>query len=89
MAVVVGLPLTTAGHEGEMSRVAREIARKLSLSIDRPVFLQDERATSWDAKGQMWAAGLTPDETRRQVDSVAAALILADFLDRLKAEIQR
>lgn len=85
-AVVVGLPLTSAGDESEMSRTAREIARKLGLSLHIPVFLEDERATSWEAKGRMWQAGKTPTEMKGQIDAEAAAIILADFLDRLKAQ---
>ena len=41
VAIVIGLPLNTDGSESEMSLNAREIARKLDLSIKIPVRLQD------------------------------------------------
>ena len=82
-ALVIGLPLEFGGGESDMSREAREMARKFDLSIEVPVFLQDERATSYEAKARLWAFGNGPNESRRKVDSEAAAIILSDFVDRL------
>ena len=83
-ALVIGLPLRTDGGESEMSGIARDMARKFDLSLDVPVFLQDERVTSYDAKARLWGSGKSPSETRDLVDSEAAAIILGDFLDRLR-----
>jgi len=85
-ALVIGLPLESDGTESEMSREARDMARKLSLSLDIPVLLQDERVTSYEAKGRLWEAGKDLAETRKLVDSEAAAIILTDFLDRLHTQ---
>src|SRR5690606_3433758 len=41
--VVVGLPLTLRGEEGEQARRAREFARRLEERVDVPVELWDER----------------------------------------------
>jgi len=80
VAVVVGLPLGSDGSESIMSVEARDIARKLHLSLDVPVFLQDERVTTYEARRRIWARGETVDA----VDSEAAAVILGDFLDRMR-----
>jgi putative Holliday junction resolvase len=82
-AVVIGLPLESDGSESEMSVLARQWARKFGLSLDVPVFLQDERVTSYEAKGRLWSRGHDTVEARGLVDSEAAAIILADFLDLL------
>ena len=82
-ALVVGLPLESDGTESEMSLIARDMARKFALSLDIPVFLQDERSTSYEAKSRLWRQGKTLIESRSLVDSEAASIILADFLDRL------
>lgn len=82
-ALVIGLPLNFDGTESEMSAEARRIARNFSLSLDIPVILQDERATSYEAKKRLWEQGADLTETRRLVDSEAAAVILADVLDQL------
>lgn len=81
-ALVIGLPLNTDGSESEMSAEARRLARNFGLSLDVPVFLQDERVTSYEAKGRLWKSGVGTNESRGLVDSEAAAIILADFLDR-------
>lgn len=82
-ALVIGLPLESDGTESEMSQEARLFARKFSLSLSIPVFLQDERVTSYEAKGRLWEKGIGLKESRKFVDSEAAAIILSDFLDRL------
>ncbi|MBK6751316.1 MAG: Holliday junction resolvase RuvX [Pyrinomonadaceae bacterium] len=82
-ALVIGLPLRSDGGESEMSSEARSMARRFSLSLEIPVYLQDERVTSYEAKSRLWQRGLDVKESRSQVDSEAAAIILSDFLDRL------
>jgi putative holliday junction resolvase len=83
VALVVGLPYNFDGTESEMSREAREMARKFALSLSVPVFLQDERATTYEARGRLWTLGIEGDVLRKQVDSEAASIILTDFLTRL------
>ena len=79
-ALVIGLPLNTDGSESEMSAEARRMTRNFSLSLEIPIFLQDERVTSYEAKSRLWEQGKTLKETRSLVDSEAAAIILSDFL---------
>lgn len=83
-AMVIGLPLNTDGTESEMSTEARRMARNFSRSLDIPVFLQDERVTSYEAKGRLWGQGRSLSESRALVDSEAAVIILDDFLARTK-----
>ena len=85
-ALVVGLPYNFDGSESEMTAEARDMARKLSLSLDVPVYLQDERATTYEARGRLWKAGLDAEEMRDAVDSEAASIILSDFLDRVQTK---
>jgi putative Holliday junction resolvase len=82
-AVVVGLPLNTDGSESSMSAEARDMAAKFGLSLNIPIFLQDERVTSYEARKRLWDRGIKPDDTKRLVDSEAAAIILTDFLESL------
>jgi putative Holliday junction resolvase len=84
-ALVIGLPLNTDGSESPMSENARGLARNCSLSLEVPVFLQDERVTSYEARRRLWEQGVKPSETRKFVDSEAAAVILSDFIDRKSA----
>ncbi len=83
-ALVIGLPYNFDGSESEMSAEARRLARNFSLSLEVPVYLQDERATSYEAKSRLWERGVSLKDTQKKVDSEAAAIILSDFLDRLQ-----
>lgn len=83
VALVVGLPYNFDGSESEMTAEARDMARKFTLSLDVPVYLQDERATTYEARGRLWKAGLEGGRMRATVDSEAASIILSDFLGRL------
>ena len=82
-ALVIGLPLESDGSESVMSAEARSMARKFALSLLIPVFLQDERVTSYEAKRRLWQSGVNVKNARKLVDSEAAAIILADFIDRI------
>lgn len=81
-ALVIGLPLGLDGTEKSAAIEIRRQARNLGLSLQLPVFLQDERLTSVEAEGELRAAGYAADEIRARIDSEAAALILRDFLAR-------
>lgn len=81
-AVVIGLPLDSSGFETHMTAEAIDIARKLSLSLAIPVFLQDERMTSYEAKGRRWERG----KSIEKIDSEAASIILTDFMGRIKSD---
>ena len=82
VGLVLGLPYNTDGTESEMSREARRLARNFSLSLDIPVFLQDERVSTYDARGRLWKLGLSEKEIRQKLDAEAAAIILSDFIER-------
>lgn len=88
VGLVLGLPLETDGTESEMSLEARRLARNFSLSINIPVFLIDERLTSYEAKGYLTKLGLSVEEIWDRVDSEAAAIILSDFIS-LRNELKK
>lgn len=82
VALVLGLPLEFEGGESEMSAEARRLARNFSLSIEIPVYLQDERVSTYEARGNLWEKGFSEKEIRETLDAEAAAIILRDFIDR-------
>jgi len=83
VALVIGLPLESDGSDSAMTAEARDMSRKFALSLAIPVFLQDERVTSYEAKARLWSEGISLSDARDLTDSTAAAIILADFLDRV------
>jgi putative holliday junction resolvase len=80
VALVLGLPYNFDGTESEMSEDARRLAKNFALSLDAPVFLQDERITSIEAKNLLYEQGYGEKEILKRIDSEAAAIILNDFL---------
>lgn len=88
VALVLGLPLEFDGRESEMSLEARRLHRNFSLSLEIPVFLQDERLSSKSAQQNLYDQGLTMKEIARNLDSEAATVILSDFL-ALKEEVSK
>jgi putative Holliday junction resolvase len=80
-ALVIGLPYNFDGTESEMSAEARRIARNFSLSLEIPVFLQDERVSTYEARRNLWELGLNKKQMREKLDAEAAAIILTDFIE--------
>ena len=72
--LVVGLPLNMDGSEGPAATEARRLAENFRRSLRVPVYVQDERLTTEEAKS------LKIDSTERLFDAEAAAVILQDFL---------
>lgn len=79
--VIVGLPVTEQGEEGESARMARELVQELEEATGLPVTAVDERYTSRMAESTMVEAGVRRRRRRGAVDKVAAAVLLRGYLD--------
>jgi len=80
--LVIGLPLSLDGAEGSAARDTRAVAEKFKCSLSIPVYVQDERLTTFAATAQLKATGRSDYQIKHEVDSESAALILRDFLDQ-------
>jgi putative Holliday junction resolvase len=78
--LVIGLPLRLDGTSGSAALNVRRMADKFALSLQIPVFLEDERLTSVEAEQHLRAEGHEPKEISALVDSESAAIILRDFI---------
>jgi putative Holliday junction resolvase len=83
VALVLGLPMNIDGTENEMTHHVKRLYRNYSLSLDIPVFLQDERLTSLEAESRLKSKGYSPKEIKLLCDVEAACIILSDFLSKL------
>ncbi len=79
--LVLGLPTRADGSENDMTRVARNFARRLESHFNLPVFLVDERLTSTAAESELHAQGIHGKKNKALTDAVAAQLILQGFFD--------
>jgi putative Holliday junction resolvase len=82
--LVVGLPLNVDGSEGRQAHRAKDFARVAERVVGVPVALWDERLSTRDAEAIIRAQGRKTRRLRQrgQIDAVAAAVILQDYLDR-------
>lgn len=80
-SVVIGLPLRLDGTVGAAAENARRLAGNFAKSLSVPVFLQDERLTSFEARESLLEAGHAETELSDYIDSESAALILRDFIN--------
>jgi putative Holliday junction resolvase len=82
LEVIVGLPRTLAGDEGQAAALVRGFALRLARRVAPcPVRLVDERMTTASAAKAMRASGVSAREGRSSVDQAAAMVILQDALD--------
>lgn len=79
--LLVGDPLNMDGTPSEIGVRARRFARRLHGRFGKPVELVDERLTSHAAKAEARERGHRGDYRKDPVDSLAASLILASWLE--------
>jgi putative Holliday junction resolvase len=91
--IVVGLPLHLDGAPSEMSEEAKSFASRVEKALGLPVEMMDERLSSWEAQetlskmssstsGRRGSASRRENKKQAPLDSIAAAIILRDYLDR-------
>jgi putative Holliday junction resolvase len=79
--IVIGLPLTLAGKEGDAARRARALAKAIAKHTDVPLVMWDERLTTAEATRALAASEVRGKKRRAMVDRVAATVLLQSYLD--------
>ena len=79
-ALVVGLPTRIDESEFYTTSAARGFAKKLRKRFSLPVHLEDERLTTAEAKARIFEEGGYKKLKTSQVDSMAACIILEQWL---------
>lgn len=79
--IVVGLPTSMDGREGEAATSMRAFARALEKRVEVPVATWDERLTTAIADAALIQGGVRREARKRKRDMVAATLILQSYLD--------
>ena len=82
--IIVGLPLNMNGTRGPRADLCEEFARRLGEMVEVPVKLWDERSTTVTAIGYLNQTNTRGKKRKAVVDSVAAVIILQDYLDSKK-----
>jgi putative holliday junction resolvase len=84
--MVVGLPLNADGSLGQQARRAQDFARVAQRVVGIPVEMWDERLSTQAAEAIVRTQGRNTRRVRQrgELDAIAAAVILQDYLDRTR-----
>ena len=80
-AIVVGLPRRLDGSDNDQTPLVRVFAAELARVSSLPVILQDERLSSHEADERLALRERDWRKRKKQIDAVAASIILQDYLD--------
>jgi len=75
-ALVVGIPLNEDGSDNALSKRARKFGNRLHGRFGLPLFPVNEHLSSFDARDQIQQYSGRAAQSKRNIDSVAAALII-------------
>ena len=79
--IVLGFPKNMDGTDGRKADLYRQLAALLEEASGMKIILWDERRTTIDAHRILFNQGKDSRKRRKIVDSVAASLILENYLD--------
>lgn len=81
-ALIVGLPTQIDGNEQYTTAASRAFADQLHQRFSLPVHLVDERLSTVEARAQLFEHGGYRSIKRTEVDSIAACIILEQWLQQ-------
>lgn len=81
--ILSGLPLNMDGSEGFQAKKVRDFCRQLE-SAGLSVCFQDERLSTVSAEDVLIESGMTRQNRKRNVDKIAASVILQEWLESNK-----
>lgn len=85
-AIVIGLPKNMNNSLGFAAERTRNFVKILNNTYDIPVYEQDERLSSVTANNVLLQADISRKKRKSKVDTVAATVILQNYLDIRKGE---
>lgn len=87
--LVFGRPMTMAGERGPQAERVEAQAQKIADALDLPLYFEDERLSSAEAKRILREQGLSEKQMRGKVDMIAASLFLQSWLDSRQERDER
>ena len=82
--IVVGKPLNMDGSAGPRAEACAALADELAAAAGLRVDMIDERLTTVSAYSYLRAGGKNARKGKKEVDAVAASIILQQYLDGMK-----
>lgn len=78
--IILGKPIHMDRSEGERVERTEAFKRLLEKRLGKAVIYIDERLTSVEAKELLLESGVKASEMKKYIDSVAAALLLKEYM---------
>lgn len=78
---VVGMPLNMSGTRGPAAEQVDRFVKRLEQEFNLPAVTQDERLSTVQAEELLISKGMRREKRKQVIDSLAAAIILQDYLD--------
>ena len=82
--IILGLPKNMNNTLGERAEITLKYKEVLEKSTDLPVIMFDERLTSVISNSILIEADISRKKRKKKVDSIAAQIILQDYLNKEK-----
>lgn len=82
--IILGLPKNMNNTLGERAEITLKYKELLEESTDLPVIMFDERLTSVISNSILIEADMSRKKRKKKVDSIAAQIILQDYLNKEK-----
>lgn len=82
--IILGLPKNMNNTLGERANITLLYKEKLEKRTNLPVIMFDERLTSVISNNILIEADMSRKKRKKKVDSIAAQIILQDYLDKEK-----
>ena len=79
--IVLGRPVRIDGTDGTRVAKTEEFRKALQARVSIPVVWQDERLTTVEADGILEEMRVPKNERKKYIDSVAASVILRDYMN--------
>lgn len=87
-AIVIGLPKNMNNSLGFAAQRTKEFETILEEEFKLPIYEQDERLTSVTANNILLQADVSRKKRKEKVDTIAATIILQNYLDIRKGMIK-
>lgn len=82
--IVVGLPRATDGNLSEQGKKIKKFADELRDIINVEIIFKEEYLSTQRAEEILIESGMRRDKRKKNVDKIAASLILQGYLDSIK-----
>ena len=84
-SIVVGIPIGMKGQNTNQTVKVKVFAQSLSI-LCLPIFMEDERLSSIAAKKSLVMENIKTGHNKEIIDQRAAAIVLQQFLDRIRSK---